>query len=126
MDGSLSIAHMEFSEIAAYLLEEEEVNMNYRNQSKNQNQNQNKNEKKIEIENNLKSDKHQPKIDLRSLNSGNGTIKGNGKANRNPKVEMNQYMSRTFLAQYALSEIPTLEDDVKPFPDIIKTGEEGK
>ena len=117
---------MEFGEIAAYLLEEEEVKINNRNQSKNQNQNQNKNEKKIEIENNLKSDKYQPKIDFRSLNSGNGTIKGNGKANRNPKVEMNQYMSRTFLAQYALSEIPTLEDDVKPFPDIIKTGEEGK
>ena len=111
MDGNMSIAHMEFGEIAAYLLEEEDDNYNEKNQKKN------------EIPSDVKNtNKNKNKFDNKAASTSSSkkiNAKGGGKV---PEKDMNKYLSRTFLAQYALSEIPTLEDDVRPFPEIIKTG----
>ena len=110
MDGSMSVAHVEFGEIAAFLLEEDE-DFNEKNHKKN------------ESPNNLKnSNKSKNKIDNKVASSSTGNkmnTKGVGKV---LKKDVNKYLTRTFLAQYALSEIPTLEEDVRPFPEIIKTG----
>ena len=110
MDGSMSIAHVEFGEIAAFLLEEDE-DFNENNQKKN------------ESPSNLKNtNKSKNKFDNKVASTSTGNKinkKGVGKV---LEKDVNKYLTRTFLAQYALSEIPTLEDDVRPFPEIIKTG----
>jgi hypothetical protein len=81
MDKKLSIAHMEFAEVAAYLLSS--------------------------VEN---------KEDGAVGDSHSGTDSGSGSGS---DID---HSSRVFLAQHTLSEIPTLEQDVSPFPDITKTG----
>ena len=83
MDKKLSIAHMEFAEVAAYLLSSVE----------------NKEDGAV-------GDSH----------SHSGSDSGSGSGS---DID---HSSRIFLAQHTLSEIPTLEQDVSPLPDITKTG----
>ena len=87
MDKKLSIAHMEFAEVAAYLLSSVE----------------NKEDGAV-------GDSH----------SGSGSDSGSGSGSGSDSDI--DHSSRIFLAQHTLSEIPTLEQDVSPFPDITKTG----
>ena len=106
MDSSLNIAHMEFGEVASYLLADDADTNNSDNMGK---------------------------IDKNDRKGGRSDVRGGMKGERGAKSGKKQvqkkedlavdYMSRTFLAQYAVSDIPTLEADVKPFPDLIKTGE---
>jgi hypothetical protein len=88
MDKKLSIAHMEFAEVAAYLLSS--------------------------AESKEECDKGVSDTDSESDSRHRG-------AARERDSDM-AHSSRIFLAQHTLSEIPTLEQDVSPFPDITKTG----
>jgi hypothetical protein len=88
MDKKLSIAHMEFAEVAAYLLSS--------------------------AENKEEGDK--------GVNDTDSDSDGRHRGAARESDSDTAHSSRIFLAQHTLSEIPTLEQDVSPFPDITKTG----
>ena len=111
MDTGLTIAHMEFGEVASYLLGDmktaEEVQT----------------EKKSEIGKNVENSNSR-KGYLEGSTASRISDSATFAAKNKRKESVTANLSRTFLAQHALSEIPTLEADVKPFPDMIKTGDQ--
>ena len=82
------------------------------------------------MENENWSSKHRPNNDVASINNHETNHALNTDittkwttGSSSSSIEKGQ-RPRTFLAQYAISEIPSLVEDVSPFPDIIKTGDE--
>ena len=119
MDSDLNIAHMEFGEVASYLLEENTPHTETETE-KNKNSHS---QKKKEIENIGMKNSNKKYFQDYSATNMNMNINKNKNSNKNKNMEDGStYLSRTFLAQHALSEIPSLDQDVKPYPEIIKTG----
>ena len=101
MDRNLHIAHMEFGEVAAFLLSDDDKSEAQESRRKNM-----------------------EKMTARVRNSNN-RVRGGGewvRQKREATATPHEHKNRSFLAQYAVSEIPSLEQDLTPFPDLVKTG----
>lgn len=104
MDRDLHIAHMEFGEVAAFLLSDD-------------GQSEEQASRRANIANST--------VRVRNSSSRLGSHRANAsvKKKREALNRSDEHKSRPFLAQYAISEIPSLEQDLTPFPDLTKTGE---
>ena len=105
MERNLHIAQMEFSEVAAFLLSDDDKS-----------EEQESRRKSIE------------RSTARVRNANNRVSYAHGgrewvRQKREALQAPDEHKNRPFLAQYAVSEIPSLQQDLIPFPDLIKTGE---
>ena len=105
MDRNLHIAHMEFGEVAAFLLSDDDDS----NGQASRRENMEKMTARVRNRNNRVSSAH----------GGGEWVRQKREATPPP----HEHKNRPFLAQYAVSEIPSLQQDLTPFPDLIKTGE---
>ena len=122
MDKNMVMQHLQFGEVAAYLQDDQEVQ-----KDKNkiiENEEQGKDDKNQDFDSNSTSSNSNNNNNNKGR-SNDSSDSGNGhSSSSSSSSDKNEQRPRTFLAQYAISEIPTLAEDVSPFPDIIKTGDE--
>ena len=124
MDKNMVIQHVQFGEVAAYLQADQEV------QTDKDKEDKEGNERRMGDDTSQNEDHHathhafdtditiKNTVDSSSNNSSNNSSSSSSSSSNEEDVQR----PRTFLAQYAISEIPTLIEDVSPFPEIIKTG----
>jgi hypothetical protein len=105
MERNLHVAHVQFSEIAAFMLSDDDKNEEQASRRKNIE----RSTARVRNANNRVSYTH----------GGREWVRNRAEAMAEPC----EHKDRPFLAQYAVSEIPSLEQDVSPFPDLTKTGE---
>jgi hypothetical protein len=129
MDKNMVIQHVQFGEVAAYLQADQEAHTDKDKEEKEGN------ERRMGDDSSQNEDHHathhaldtditmKNTADSSGNNSSSSSGGNNSSSSSSSSSEDDVQRPRTFLAQYAISEIPTLIEDVSPFPEIIKTGD---
>ena len=127
MDKNMVIQHVQFGEVAAYLLDDQEVHTDKDKEDKGDIGEDNGLQRANDISQNADHyvTHHAFDTDIAVTNTTDSSSSSSSSSNSNNSSSSKENMQRprTFLAQYAISEIPTLIGDVSPFPEIIKTGD---
>jgi hypothetical protein len=152
MDKNMVIQHVQFGEVAAYLQADQEVQTDKDKEDKEGNErrmgddtSQNKDHHATQhaldtdiimkdktdsscnssiSSSSSSSSSSSNNSNSSSSSSSSSSSNNNSNSSSSSSSEDDMQRPRAFLAQYAISEIPTLIGDVSPFPEIIKTGKD--